>query len=148
MATNQQFVKGLNNLMREAWLDIQRTSRKAQAAAAKRNPNRHAATLVMAEGKSTKTYHFAGAWRSANILVRWGYTVHRNAAGRFLAYRETIRHKTVKDSRGRPYKRPIEARRDQFRPFLSKISAVNAARESDQAERAKWNARRGARQAR
>lgn len=82
-------------------------------AAAKADPKKQRAVPVFDAGVPA-SYRGFTVKMTGKPTVRFCWTVHRNAAGRFVIFRETIFRKRV--------------RRDRFEPILDKRAAIGACR--------------------
>lgn len=85
---------------------LERANRESEAEAAKRNPPRHAKTLVMQKGKPASYRYRPDA---SDRRVHWCWSCWRNAAGFFLAWREV--------------ESPDEIKRDMFGAFRTRKAA-------------------------
>lgn len=134
MPSRDPFLRKLNSMMGDVLADLEAERRLREVDAARKDPAKHAACLVFPDG--LRYLRWPDVWRSKNVAVRWCYTTRRNAAGRYLVFREVIKHKAVKVG-GRSRKVRESGKRDNFRPFVSRSSAAEQARLAWEAEKAR-----------
>ena len=93
--------------------DIEQDSMRRQLDKIKSDPDAHKFTRIMEPGRGTN-YRYYAAKNGRGSPVRFCYSVHRNAAGRFLVWTEKETKKHV--------------RRVDFSAVVSKKSAIGLAR--------------------
>lgn len=99
--------------MQLAFIEIESAHRKQQVAAAKADPKKNRATLVFDPGVEA-SYRYFAVKAKGKPEVRFCWTVNRNAAGRFLIFKETVTRKYRK--------------RTNIEPILDKRCAIGACR--------------------
>lgn len=90
------FDERANNLLRQVWGDIQRSSQRREAEAAKANPEKHRLTRIIPKGGTGYTYWRAGErmiGKTKKEKTTYCVATHKNAAGVFLIWREVARYK-------------------------------------------------------
>lgn len=93
--------------------EMEADRRRRLVDAAKADPKANRATLVFDPGVAPD-YRYFEIKERGRPTVRFCWTVHRNAAGRFLIFRETVTRKFTK--------------RDRIEAILNKRAAISACR--------------------
>jgi hypothetical protein len=94
-----------------AFVELERDARMRFAHLAQIDPKGQRATTVFDRGVDA-SYRFVALKAKGRPTIRFCWTVNRNAAGRFLIFRETVT--------------ATGARRDRFEPILDKRAAIAA----------------------
>ena len=94
-----------------AFVELERDARMRFVHLAQLDPKGHRTTTVFDRGVDA-SYRYVAVKAKGRPTVRFCWTVNRNAAGRFLIFRETV------TARG--------SRRDRFEPILDKRAAIHA----------------------
>jgi hypothetical protein len=96
-----------------AFEELERSAREQDVVLAKRDPRAHRSVRVFDPGVEA-SYRYVAVKAKGRATVRFCWTVNRNAAGRFLVFRETVTARGI--------------RRDCFEAVLDKRAAIGACR--------------------
>jgi hypothetical protein len=96
-------------ILMELWQEVVQSGNRLEARQAKADPLAHKSTRVFDPGVSPSYRYYGGKRNGKGQRVLFCYSVHRNAAGFFLGWRETYR-KNGQVVRDRWVSRRVKAR--------------------------------------